>query len=107
TILISCDPSPPSSTSFTYTTLFRSKQAPSNIAFTKSYLAAWDEALAASKKPADLQAKIKAKYPDTALDVIVKIGAESAFAKPERSEEHTSELQSPDHLVFRLLLDKK
>src|SRR5207244_7636841 len=25
----------------------------------------------------------------------------------ERSEEHTSELQSPDHLVCRLLLDKK
>src|SRR5438552_16914372 len=24
-----------------------------------------------------------------------------------RSEEHTSELQSPDHLVFRLLLEKK
>src|SRR5258708_18863819 len=24
-----------------------------------------------------------------------------------RSEEHTSELQSPDHLVFRLLLSKK
>src|SRR5947208_4453576 len=25
----------------------------------------------------------------------------------ERSEEHTSELQSPDHLVCRLLLEKK
>lgn len=60
------------------------KQAVSNIAFTKSYLAAWDEALATSKKPADLQAKIKAKYPDTALDVIVKIGADAAFAKPEK-----------------------
>src|SRR5438552_10578798 len=27
--------------------------------------------------------------------------------KPTRSEEHTSELQSPDHLVCRLLLEKK
>src|SRR5258708_6184672 len=27
--------------------------------------------------------------------------------KPIRSEEHTSELQSPDHLVCRLLLEKK
>src|SRR5207244_12636292 len=27
--------------------------------------------------------------------------------KPLRSEEHTSELQSPDHLVCRLLLEKK
>src|SRR5947208_4779012 len=26
---------------------------------------------------------------------------------PHRSEEHTSELQSPDHLVCRLLLEKK
>src|SRR5258708_20144785 len=27
--------------------------------------------------------------------------------QPDRSEEHTSELQSPDHLVCRLLLEKK
>src|SRR5438552_9724073 len=31
----------------------------------------------------------------------------SADRSPERSEEHTSELQSPDHLVCRLLLEKK
>src|SRR5207244_8674231 len=30
-----------------------------------------------------------------------------ARATRERSEEHTSELQSPDHLVCRLLLEKK
>src|SRR5207244_12783221 len=29
------------------------------------------------------------------------------FGGPTRSEEHTSELQSPDHLVCRLLLEKK
>src|SRR5438552_10336613 len=29
------------------------------------------------------------------------------FDSTERSEEHTSELQSPDHLVCRLLLEKK
>src|SRR5207244_9068094 len=29
------------------------------------------------------------------------------FAAGTRSEEHTSELQSPDHLVCRLLLEKK
>src|SRR3990170_5373314 len=29
------------------------------------------------------------------------------FTFPMRSEEHTSELQSPDHLVCRLLLEKK
>src|SRR5258708_32541742 len=31
----------------------------------------------------------------------------SLFVKNARSEEHTSELQSPDHLVCRLLLEKK
>src|SRR5215216_8068703 len=31
----------------------------------------------------------------------------SSAAGSERSEEHTSELQSPDHLVCRLLLEKK
>src|SRR5207244_8879407 len=30
-----------------------------------------------------------------------------AAGSPARSEEHTSELQSPDHLVCRLLLEKK
>src|SRR5258708_31102511 len=30
-----------------------------------------------------------------------------AMSRVERSEEHTSELQSPDHLVCRLLLEKK
>src|SRR5258708_33132958 len=30
-----------------------------------------------------------------------------ARREPHRSEEHTSELQSPDHLVCRLLLEKK
>src|SRR5947208_6622086 len=33
--------------------------------------------------------------------------AEAAKARLMRSEEHTSELQSPDHLVCRLLLEKK
>src|SRR5947208_13410867 len=30
-----------------------------------------------------------------------------SLQRNERSEEHTSELQSPDHLVCRLLLEKK
>src|SRR5258708_9284274 len=34
-------------------------------------------------------------------------GGWSVFAERLRSEEHTSELQSPDHLVCRLLLEKK
>src|SRR5258708_36640631 len=33
--------------------------------------------------------------------------ARAVIAAGKRSEEHTSELQSPDHLVCRLLLEKK
>src|SRR5207244_6359884 len=33
--------------------------------------------------------------------------ASTVKREPVRSEEHTSELQSPDHLVCRLLLEKK
>src|SRR3990170_8559102 len=43
------------------------------------------------------------------LSVSVWMGAtviESPVCTPMRSEEHTSELQSPDHLVCRLLLEK-
>src|SRR5207244_13317462 len=39
------------------------------------------------------------------LDQAVRSGAWRTD-EPERSEEHTSELQSPDHLVCRLLLEK-
>src|SRR5947208_9424197 len=35
------------------------------------------------------------------------LGPERFWAGIRRSEEHTSELQSPDHLVCRLLLEKK
>src|SRR5947208_10767458 len=34
-------------------------------------------------------------------------GSARRSSLPARSEEHTSELQSPDHLVCRLLLEKK
>src|SRR5690554_7461739 len=39
----------------------------------------------------------------TAEQIKIEVGA----ALPERSEEHTSELQSRPHLVCRLLLEKK
>src|SRR5258708_10671836 len=50
---------------------------------------------------------------ETNMDDVARIAPED-FLKSERrfngfgrSEEHTSELQSPDHLVCRLLLEKK
>src|SRR5438876_1628719 len=38
---------------------------------------------------------------------LVLIGGDPGIGKSTRSEEHTSELQSPVHLVCRLLLEKK
>src|SRR5258708_18927148 len=70
---------PPRSTLFPYTTLFRSNPQSGKVAY------------------ADLKAAAAAHGRDP--DSGQKIGI--------RSEEHTSELQSPDHLVCRLLLEKK
>src|SRR5690348_18039562 len=70
---------PPRSTLFPYTTLFRSQFAAQN-------------------------------RPDLALSVILNSSLQVALALIPalvRSEEHTSELQSPVHLVCRLLLEKK
>src|SRR5438876_6968629 len=69
---------PPRSTLFPYTTLFRSR-----------------------RKDALLPAGIL-RPPDVRLDA-----SGDARALIVRSEEHTSELQSPVHLVCRLLLEKK
>src|SRR5258708_24148560 len=43
----------------------------------------------------------------TWLVTVEREGADKPACVAERSEEHTSELQSPDHLVCRLLLEKK
>src|SRR5258708_27512773 len=86
---------PPRSTLFPYTTLFRS---PSTV---EALHGALDLALAFAVL--DHVALVvlglalgKGKAEHDKRDVI-----------KDRSEEHTSELQSPDHLVCRLLLEKK
>src|SRR5947208_11672797 len=47
--------------------------------------------------------------PHALLGLAERVGGDRDGLAPEqrRSEEHTSELQSPDHLVCRLLLEKK
>ncbi len=55
------------------------KQDPKNLEFTKQYLKSYDEALSASKTAKDLEAKVKAQYPDVALDVILKLGSEASL----------------------------
>src|SRR3989442_9000656 len=75
---------PPRSTLFPYTTLFRSGQRVPQV----------DGATGARRRPRD----------DPRLGAVRGPGR---AARPGRSEEHTSELQSRPHLVCRLLLEKK
>src|SRR5690348_17533829 len=75
---------PPRSTLFPYTTLFRS--------FLGSHVVA-----ELRKAGHEVVALCRAESPSLA--------AQQAWE--QRSEEHTSELQSPVHLVCRLLLEKK
>src|SRR5258708_13072135 len=80
---------PPRSTLFPYTTLFRSnKQLDSS-----SYRTSHDLRLPGRWHTA---ARFAGSSPPCQLP-----------RHESRSEEHTSELQSPDHLVCRLLLEKK
>src|SRR5256885_6243572 len=91
---------PPRSTLFPYTTLFRSLKFPvSQIAIegmVNRSFALTARGVAAIHKKKILQA------------VAIKIQESDAAAHGfDRSEEHTSELQSPCNLVCRLLLEKK
>src|SRR5438876_4614805 len=91
---------PPSSTLFPYTTLFRSMATsipPHNAAeLCDAALHLIDHRRAKSR---ELMGFVPG--PDFPTGGIVVDSAET------RSEEHTSELQSPVHLVCRLLLEKK
>src|SRR5258708_22507532 len=80
---------PPRSTLFPYTTLFRSTPD-------------WS----ANSTDTDPRMRRPASWPSCRKAVTTSNSA-VAIPSPLRSEEHTSELQSPDHLVCRLLLEKK
>jgi glyoxylase-like metal-dependent hydrolase (beta-lactamase superfamily II) len=55
------------------------KDDASGIDHTRAYLKAFDETLAASKSADELEQKMKSKYPDLALDVILHFGAGAQF----------------------------
>src|SRR5258708_17706348 len=94
---------PPRSTLFPYTTLFRSEG-----------LIVQRDSTILSRSITKDQTKKGVIYTDfaTALRLYPELVRRyfAQLVKPDelfRSEEHTSELQSPDHLVCRLLLEKK
>src|SRR5438309_6016429 len=89
---------PPRSTLFPYTTLFRSLAAQAERLAQGEILRAIEllaAALAAVKDGSD---------PRIQLEVAL---LKAVQPQADRSEEHTSELQSQFHLVCRLLLEKK
>src|SRR2546425_3951079 len=86
---------PPRSTLFPYTTLFRS-DFDSVIATTCSLDVQVQRLAARGLSDADTRARLAAQWP-----------AVEKASRADRSEEHTSELQSLAYLVCRLLLEKK
>jgi glyoxylase-like metal-dependent hydrolase (beta-lactamase superfamily II) len=55
------------------------KDDASGVATTRAYLKDFDEAAASSSSAPQLQAKMKAKYPKLAMDIILQIGAGAQF----------------------------
>src|SRR5256885_9115973 len=86
---------PPRSTLFPYTTLFRSKLRRAG--------GGWDALGGGERHVAERALLVDLHDGDRLVDRVV-VGVEGAHP---RSEEHTSELQSPCNLVCRLLLEKK
>src|SRR5258708_30744070 len=89
---------PPRSTLFPYTTLFRSKCCSSSSSCAR-------RSRAAPKPPRKRSEPVDGQDFGACQGARQRRHPQSQTA--ERSEEHTSELQSPDHLVCRLLLEKK
>src|SRR5207244_10598956 len=100
---LSTPPSPP----FPYTTLFRSSALGAHGVTVAHVVedrrlddyapAAWASVLVQRSAGASV---VLAAGSERGNEVMAHVGART------RSEEHTSELQSPDHLVCRLLLEK-
>src|SRR5207244_4255693 len=67
-----------------------------------------EEWFAMQPDPVEAERHVLEVHPLRRIATPAEIANLVAFvASDERSEEHTSELQSPDHLVCRLLLEKK
>src|SRR3712207_8784833 len=98
---------PPRSTLFPYTTLFRSaarrRREDPRAAAARSGSAGRAAPAGSPRSPASSSTFEATERPDR-LDTVWR---GPAVAHDERSEEHTSELQSRQYLVCRLLLEKK
>src|SRR3712207_8925462 len=93
---------PPRSTLFPYTTLFRSEGNPSPSSRAAAMSTPDEKVPAAPVSTTHRTAGSAAAWSSCAARV-----ASSVRVSALRSEEHTSELQSRQYLVCRLLLEKK
>src|SRR3712207_8926721 len=80
---------PPRSTLFPYTTLFRSRGS------------------GRRKRRRAAAGVDQERFRPAEVVSLLNVGAHCCVQRPVRSEEHTSELQSRQYLVCRLLLEKK
>src|SRR3712207_8950315 len=90
---------PPRSTLFPYTTLFRSRR--------REPVRARRDRAGGRRRRRDPELRADARVPRGG---VLRAGAaedERPLLRGQRSEEHTSELQSRQYLVCRLLLEKK
>src|SRR3712207_7120957 len=89
---------PPRSTLFPYTTLFRSSLPPTScvLSFSTTMLKSRSACRYTCSLPAASSKRSSLEPPSPGLEL-----------ERRRSEEHTSELQSRQYLVCRLLLEKK
>src|SRR3712207_8291937 len=88
---------PPRSTLFPYTTLFRSRARVTNHTRNAAAPRPFQRVMTAERSTA---------YMDV-LGLLDALGPAKLHVPEQRSEEHTSELQSRQYLVCRLLLEKK
>src|SRR5207244_11992254 len=78
---------------FPYTTLFRSDRG--------------DHVRGADDRPPESVTVEDSLGEEIVDELLRRVLVHGDLLEHDRSEEHTSELQSPDHLVCRLLLEKK
>src|SRR5690348_18047114 len=99
-------PPPPTSTLFPYTTLFRSLlpkltlNTSGNLAYIEQRVFSGLTGQYTQRTANALSGRARLNLQATEQDLL-------QLTVNARSEEHTSELQSPVHLVCRLLLEKK
>src|SRR2546426_6060226 len=89
---------PPRSTLFPYTTLFRSGNRLKRLAY---------ELLAVIDRDNRDEVRFHLSGADSSDTLSDHFAKSASNSTANRSEEHTSELQSPCNLVCRLLLEKK